>query len=180
MARVLVPLADGFEEIEAITIIDILRRGDIEVCVASLGTLDVKGAHAITVRADVLFDDRGNEPFEMIVLPGGYGGTMALANDHRVQGLLKAMDDQGLWIGAICAAPIALDKAGVLKEGFTCYPSCEEAIDTIGYDPTRQVMLTQNILTSRGPATAFSFSLEIIRLLQGASKADDVASQILY
>jgi 4-methyl-5(b-hydroxyethyl)-thiazole monophosphate biosynthesis len=132
MPRVLVPIATGFEEIEAVNVIDVMRRAGIEVIMASLDeTLLVKGANGITVQADRCLAGITADELDMIVLPGGWGGTNALAHDANVQSLLKAMDAKGKNIGAICAAPFALYTAGVLKEGYTCYPSVEEQISKV-------------------------------------------------
>ena len=129
MSRVLVPLANGFEEIEAISIIDVLRRADIEVLIASLDANSaVKGAHSIEVMSDMQIKDVVVDELDMVVLPGGWSGTLALCDDEIVQNILKQMDKSGKNIGAICAAPLALERAGVLKREYTCYPSIEEQI----------------------------------------------------
>jgi len=168
MIKVLVPLAKGFEEIEAITIIDVLRRAEIEVIVASLDDNSlVKGANNITVQADLEIKDINSDELDMIVLPGGWDGTYALADDANVQTILKEMDAKGKDIGAICAAPFALNKAGVLKQNFTCYPSVEEQIREDGYTSSQKVVQDTNVMTSRGPATAICFALEIVKKLKG-------------
>ena len=129
MTTVLVPIAKGFEEIEAISIIDILRRAHIEVIVASLDHNPlVQGAHGIVIETDVEIKNVYTDILDMIILPGGWDGTYALADDENVQRILKEMDANGKNIGAICAAPFALNAAGVLKHNFTCYPSAEEQI----------------------------------------------------
>lgn len=167
--KVLVPLAKGFEEIEAVTIIDILRRAEIEVLVASLhDNFLVKGANGIAVEANYHVENIKAEDIEMIVLPGGWEGTHALADDENVQNLLKEMDAKDKNIGAICAAPFALNKAGVLKDKFTCYPSVEEEIQRDGYQgESAMVIEDANIMTSRGPATAICFALSIVKKLKG-------------
>ncbi len=168
MIKVLVPLAKGFEEIEAITIIDVLRRAEIEVIVASLDDNSlVKGANNITVQADLEIKDINSDELDMIVLPGGWDGTYALADDANVQNILKEMDAKGKDIGAICAAPFALNKARVLKQNFTCYPSVEEQIREDGYTSSQKVVQDTNVMTSRGPATAICFALEIVKKLKG-------------
>lgn len=181
MARVLVPIATGFEEIEAVCIIDVLRRGGIEVIMGSLNdTLLVKGAHGITVQADRSIEGITADELDMIVLPGGWGGTNALAEDVNVQLLLKAMDAKGKNIGAICAAPFALYTAGVLKEGYTCYPSVEEQIKVDGYQGDKSdVVQTGNIMTSRGPGTAICFGLEIVKKLVGNEAYEGLRSGLL-
>ncbi len=167
MPRVLVPIAKGFEEIEAVSIIDVMRRAGIEVLVASLDEHnDVQGANGIVIKTDLHVNSVSSDEIDMIVLPGGWGGTYALADDVNVQNILKEMDAKGKNIGAICAAPFALNKAGVLKDRYTCYPSAEDEIDKDGYLGDRfQVVQDENIMTSRGPATAICFALAIVRKL---------------
>ena len=169
MAKVLVPLANGFEEIEAVSIIDVLRRAEIEVVVAALDSNKlVTGANGIKIEADTSIPNVDVESLDMVVLPGGWGGTHALADDENVQAILKQMDQKGKNIGAICAAPFALDKAGVLKEKFTCYPSVENDIQHEGYmGDASMVVEDQNVMTSRGPGTALCFGLSIVRKLKG-------------
>jgi len=180
MSRVLVPLAEGFEEIEAINIIDVLRRGDIEVLIASLGSKrEVKGAHNVTVMAEMGINDVDVSSLDMIVLPGGWGGTLALRDDENVQRILKEMDAKGKNIGAICAAPLALHAAGVLKHNYTCYPSIEEQIREDGFSDREMVVTDGNVMTSRGPATAICFGLQIIKKLKGEQKYSEVKSALL-
>ncbi len=169
MSKVLVPLAGGFEEIEAVTIIDVLRRAEIEVLLASLNDEKaVKGANGITVLADMQVKDVDVATLDMIILPGGWDGTYALADDENVQSILKEMDAKGKNIAAICAAPFALNKAGVLKKNYTCYPSVEEQIRKDGYlGDIAKVVEDENVLTSRGPGTALCFALEIVKKLKG-------------
>ncbi|MEN4052498.1 MULTISPECIES: DJ-1 family glyoxalase III [Sulfurimonas] len=172
MNRVLVPLAAGFEEIEAVSIIDVLRRAEIEVLVAALNSnMLVKGTNGITIQADTEVKDVSVDTIDMIVLPGGWGGTYALADDKHVQSILREMDAKGKQIGAICAAPFALNKAGVLKENYTCYPSVEEQIREEGYQGDKAMVVEDaNVMTSRGPATALCFALEIVKKLEGHEK----------
>lgn len=166
MAKVLVPIACGFEEIEAVSIIDVIRRSGVEVLVCSLNAnLEVKGANGITIKADHTISDYDSDDIDMIILPGGWGGTNALAQDAYTQNLLKEMDKKKKWIAAICAAPYALHVAGVLKQNFTCYPSVEEQIRLDGYDSKSTVVECENIITSRGPGTAICFGLYIVKTL---------------
>jgi 4-methyl-5(b-hydroxyethyl)-thiazole monophosphate biosynthesis len=169
MSKVLVPLAGGFEEIEAVTIIDVLRRAEIEVLVASLTeNATVKGANGIGIVSDLHIDDVDSNELEMIVLPGGVEGTYKLAEDENVQRILKEMDKESKNIGAICAAPFALNKAGVLKQNYTCYPSFEEHIRLDGFNGDKSMVVEDdNVMTSRGPATAICFALEIVKKLKG-------------
>ncbi len=167
--KVLVPLATAFEEIEAVSIIDVLRRAEIEVIVASLNAaMLVKGANGISIQADVALADVDVSTLDMVVLPGGWGGTHALAEDATMQNILREMDKKGKNIGAICAAPFALNAAGVLKEKYTCYPSVEEEIQKDGYmGDVQMVVEDKNVMTSRGPATALCFALAIVKKLRG-------------
>jgi len=167
MATVLVPIAEGFEEIEAVAMIDIMRRGGIKVLVRSLNEeLNVTGANGIVLKAESSLIDVSADDIDMIALPGGWGGTDNLAEDENVQNLLKAMDAKGKDIGAIRAAPFALNTAGVLKQNFTCYPSVEEKIRTEGYQgDSAQVVQDANVMTSRGPGTSICFALQIIKRL---------------
>ncbi|MBE0515046.1 DJ-1 family glyoxalase III [Sulfurimonas sp.] len=181
MSRVLVPLAEGFEEIEAINIIDVLRRGDIEVLIASLDEKrEVKGAHNIVVKAEMAITDVDVSSLDMIVLPGGWGGTVALRDDANVKRILKEMDAEGKNIGAICAAPLVLHTAGVLKHSYTCYPSMQEQIREDGYmGDGAMVVEDDNVMTSRGPATAICFGLQIVKKLKGEQKYSEVKSALL-
>ncbi len=169
MSRVLVPIANGFEEIEAVTIIDVLRRAEIEVLVASLDKKAlVKGANGITIETDLEVKSANSDEIDMIILPGGWDGTYALADDENIQRILKEMDAKGKNIAAICAAPFALNKAGVLKQNFTCYPSVEEQIRQEGYQGDKAMIVEdENIMTSRGPGTSICFALEIVKKLKG-------------
>jgi len=179
MSKVLVPLASGFEEIEAMTIIDILRRADVDVVMAGLGKKQVIGAHGVKVQADSHIEDMSSDEFDMIVLPGGLPGATNLQKDEYVQKLLKDFDKQNKSIGAICAAPVALKSAGVLKENYTCYPSFETNIREEGYIATQDVVSDENIMTSRGPATAMIFGLAIVEKLCGREKSSEIRSQLL-
>lgn len=181
MPKVLVPIAEGFEEIEAVCIIDVMRRGGIDVIMGSLDeNLWVKGAHGITLQADRPVKGLNADELDMIVLPGGWGGTQALMKDTAVQTLLKAMESTGKNIGAICAAPLALHTAGVLKEGYTCYPGIEEQIDVAGFEGDKHAVVeTANVMTSRGPGTAICFGLAIVKKLVGNKAYEGLKSGLL-
>ena len=179
--KVLVPLAVGFEEIEAVSIIDVLRRGEIEVLVASLDeNFLVKGANGITLEADMQVKDIDADDIEMIVLPGGWDGTYALADDINVQNILKEMDAKGKNIAAICAAPFALNRAGVLKSKYTCYPSVEDEIKKDGYQGDKSMVIQDgNVMTSRGPGTALCFALSIVKRLKGEEMYNTLKAGLL-
>ena len=171
MAKVLVPLAEGFEEIEAVSIIDIMRRGGIDVDIAYLGgkfSSDlVTGANGIVVQAQLDIELASSDDYDMIVLPGGNGGTNRLAQNAKVLSLLQEFKETNKWIGAICAAPFVLHKAGVLSYHYTCYPPVKEQIRDEGYTDKEKVVVDGKVMTSRGPGTAICFGLEIIKVLVG-------------
>ncbi len=171
MALVLLPLAQGFEEVEAVSLIDVLRRGGIGVRVASVDPHKdnnlVLGANGITLQADTNIKNVVSEDFDMILLPGGWENTYTLAENETVQTLLKEFKAKEKIIGAICAAPYALNKSGVLGNDYTCYPGTEEEINKQGYRDDQAVVIDGNIMTSRGPGTALCFGLEIVKRFSG-------------
>ena len=179
MASVLVPLAKGFEEIEAVSIIDVLRRGGIEVVTASLSEREVTGANGITLIANNNIANVSSQDFDMIVLPGGHDGAVALKENTRVQTLLKEFDASGKKAGAICAAPMALKEAGLIKNRYTCYPSYENDIGLEKFTDAQNVVVDKNIITSRGPATSICFALEIVRELVGEESYKALKSGLL-
>jgi len=167
MKSIFVHLAQGFEEIEAITIIDVLRRSGMEVVTVSVTEdLVVTGAHKIAVKADILFKDADYRQAEMIVLPGGMPGAKNLSNHEGLNAQIKKFFDEGKLLGAICAAPLVFGRLGILKgKKAVCYPGFEEYLSgaIIRQDP---VMVDGNIVTGRGPGVAMQFSYEIVRLLK--------------
>ncbi|MFV7789424.1 DJ-1 family glyoxalase III [Aliarcobacter lanthieri] len=167
MAKILVAIANGFEEIEAVSIIDIARRADIEVVIAGVEDINLIGAHNIQIKADVKIEDVSTEKFDMIVLPGGLPNAFTLAENDIVQRLLKEFKEKNKKIGAICAAPYALHKADVLQGNYTCYPSFEKKIKNDGYQEEKNVVTDNNVITSKGPATSIYFALEIVKTLKG-------------
>ncbi len=179
MGQLCVPLANGFEEVEAIAIIDICRRGGIDVITAGVGDQTIIGAHDIPVITDCLIDEINTNDLDMIVLPGGWGGTEALASNTTVQSILKQMKQSDKHIGAICAAPYALNAAGVLSKNFTCYPSIENKIHTQGYDKNTDTVIDGKVMTSQGVGTAICFSLEIVKKLKGIDSYNKLKNEIL-
>ena len=183
MASVLIPLAEGFEEVEAVGLIDTMRRGGIEVRIAFLedelhhGRV-VVGANGIGVQADVSLKTVIADDFDMMVLPGGWGGTYALAENKRVLELVKEFKEKKV-IGAMCAAPFVLKKAGVLGNEYTCYPGAKEEIDHPGYRDDAKVVTDGNVLTSQGPGTALCFGLAIIERLVGKESMHAVKDGML-
>lgn len=181
MKKVLVPLAEGFEEIEAITIIDLLRRADVDVVTASLNGVNVKAAHGITVQADKTLDDALNDDYDMVVLPGGMPGSENLDRDKRVHAILHKMVDSGKYAGAICAAPKVLANAGILKgKKATSYPGF---VDKMGLPDVTYtgapVQCDGKIITGRGPGTALDFALTLVEALEGKEKRQSVEKALV-
>ena len=179
MPKILVPLANGFEEIEAISIIDICRRGGLDVVVAGVDDKTAMGAHNIPIVTDCLITDVNVDDLDMIVLPGGWGGTEALASNATVQSILKQMKQSNKHIAAICAAPYALDAAGVLSDNYTCYPSIENKIRLEGYNNDQHTVIDGKVITSQGVGTAICFALEIVKVLRGEDSYQNVKQEIL-
>jgi len=179
MAKVCVPLANGFEDIEAVTLIDVLRRGGIEVVVAGVGGDVIESAHNLKVMTDTTIDKVNADELDLVVLPGGLPGATNLAKSEEVKSLLQEMDKKGKYVGAICAAPIALKEAGVLKDKYTAYPGWEENIRTEGYISDAKVVEDKNVLTSKGPATAMCFGLEIVKKFVGVEKYTQLKEGLL-
>lgn len=180
MARVLMPLADGFEEVEASTLIDVLRRGGVDVVLAGLaGEGAIQGAHGLRFLPDLDLDGV-HGPFDLVVLAGGFGNSIALRDDVRIQALLKGRMSAGQPVAAICAAPLALDAAGALTSGaFTCYPGVEGKLSVEGRQ-VQTVVDTGQVITSQGPATAMTFALHLLERLTGQVVRDKVAAELLY
>lgn len=181
MPRVLVPLAQGCEELEAITIIDLLRRADLEVVSAGLDEQPVVASRKTTIVPDTTLERALEEEFDMIVLPGGMPGADHLDNDSRIHDLLKSMADSGKFVAAICAAPKVLANAGLLKgKQATSYPGF---IDSLGLDEVKStgtaVECDGNIITSRGAGTAMDFALKLIEVLVGTEKRDAVENALV-
>jgi 4-methyl-5(b-hydroxyethyl)-thiazole monophosphate biosynthesis len=176
MARVLVPLAQGCEELEAVTITDLLTRAGIEVITAGLDEKPVKASRGMTLLPDTTLDQVMNSPFDMIVLPGGLPGADHLDHDPRIHQLLKRLNAEGGYIAAICAAPKVLLNAGLLNgKTATSYPGALDGLDLKQVDLQLERVVTDgNVVTSRGPGTAMDFALQLIEQLMGAQKRNEV------
>lgn len=178
--KVAIVLANGFEEIEAVSLIDILRRADIDAVSVGLDKKCVCGTHGVEMISDEILDDIKVSEFDMIVLPGGLPGAENLAKSEKLGKILRDFDANNAKIGAICAAPWALATAGVLKSSYTCYPGFENQIAHPGYTNSANVVKDQNIMTSKGPATAMEFALQIVRELKGEQVYSKLKSDLLF
>jgi 4-methyl-5(b-hydroxyethyl)-thiazole monophosphate biosynthesis len=181
MPTVLVPLAQGCEELEAVTIIDLLRRAGITVVTAGLDNEPVKASRGVVLVPDTTLDKVINQTFDMIVLPGGLPGADYLNNDSRIHKLLKDMQQQGKYTAAICAAPKVLADAGLLaNKSATSYPGVLDKMPV----PNMQfidapVIRDGQIITGRGPGTAMDFTLELIEALVGRDTRDTVEAGLV-
>lgn len=181
MIRALIPIADGCEEMEAVIVADTLRRAGWEVVLAGLhGTAPVTASRKVKLIPDTRWEDLDLLSFDLLVLPGGAGGTRTLCEHDGVQETLRIFDIEEKWIGAICAAPLALHKAGILAgRKFTCYPGVEQEM----HRPDRAheaVVTDRNLITSQGPGTAFDFALKLIEQIENPAIAEKVRSGLIY
>ncbi|MFH1782457.1 MAG: DJ-1 family glyoxalase III [Candidatus Omnitrophota bacterium] len=178
--NVLLILAEGFEDIEAVTAIDILRRAQIEVTVAGLTDIKVKGARGTVVLADKKLNDAGDD-FDALILPGGMPGATNLSRSAKVTSLIKEMYEKEKLIAAICAAPaVVLAPLGILKgKNATCYPGMEDSFDKDVSYKEDDVVADKNIITSRGPGTAILFSLKIVEILVGKEVSEKIRKATL-
>ncbi len=182
MPKVLVPLAEGFEEMEAVVVVDVLRRADITVVTAALtANRTVTGAHGIPVVADTTLDAVLDDRFDAVVLPGGLPGATNLRDDGRVAQLVQRTAEQGGWAAAICAAPLALAAFNLLRgKAFTSHPSVRDRlVDAGGTYSEQRVVAAGRVVTSRSPGTAFEFALALVARLVDEATAQRLAQAML-
>ncbi|MDR2869143.1 MAG: DJ-1/PfpI family protein [Deferribacteraceae bacterium] len=178
--QALVLLADGFEEVEALTPIDLLRRAGVTITTASISdSQDVMGSHNVIVKADTLLKNVADKAYDMVILPGGGVGTQNLGKSELVTGLLKRQYSADKYVAAICAAPTILPKAGINGHKMTCYPAMADALDPQLYCNER-VVVSGKVITSRSAGTAMDFALELIKTLLGEAKMQEIKAQIVY
>lgn len=180
MPKVLLPLANGFEEIEALAVVDVLRRADIEVIIAGLLPGPVTGSRNVTLLPDTTIDTVTVAGFDMIVLPGGQPATDNLNKAPRIHRLLQEFHRSGKLIGAICDAPIVLADAGLLSgKRVTSHPSASNRLEGAIYED-RPVVSDGTIITSQGAGTAISFALELVTRLSGMQAAEAVSKEMIF
>jgi 4-methyl-5(b-hydroxyethyl)-thiazole monophosphate biosynthesis len=178
MPTVLVPLAQGCEELEAVTIIDLLRRAEVKVVAAGLEAGPVTASRGVMLLPDVTLDAVLEQDFDMIVLPGGLSGAQQLEQDPRIIRLLQQMADKGKYTAAICAAPKVLATAGLLQgRAATAYPGILDKLSDLKLS-SAAVVEDGTVITSRGPGTAMDFALTLITLLCGREKRDTVEAAL--
>lgn len=166
MKKVAVLLANGFETIEALTVVDILRRAEVCCDTFSLDSMEVCTSHKIIVKADKIIDNNDIKDYDCIVLPGGMPGAKNLKEDSRVIELVKDFNEKGKLICAICAGPIVLAEAGITEGiNMTCYPGFETELGNCNYKE-EPIVSFNNIITGKGPAMAIDFAFEILKKIK--------------
>lgn len=182
MSKVFIFLADGFEEIEGLTVVDLLRRAGIDAVTVSIGSSKkITGAHNIEVEADIMFHEVLEPEGVMYVLPGGMPGTLYLRDHEGLGNLLKKAYDNDKYIAAICAAPTVLEKYGMLEgRRATSYPAMEEELKSVKEYTTDSVVVDGKIITSRGLGTAIEFAGKMVELLKGTEEKDELLASIVY
>ena len=177
--NVLVAIANGSEEMEAVIIIDTLRRAQWNVVVAGLSEGPITASRGVQLIPDTTWDQIKPSHFDLLILPGGMGGTEAFMGHSGIQQTLRDFSEKRKWIGAICAAPMALDQAGILTDRqYTCYPGCEKKMQ----NQTRSdetVVIDGHIITSQGPGTAFEFALKLIAECDSPNQSAHVRAGLL-
>ncbi len=177
--NILIPLADGLEEIEAVTCIDVLRRAGIDVITTGLNNKKIKGSHDIIIEADKKIDEIKAEDFDGIMLPGGMPGTENLKNNKKVLKVINSLYEKNKLVAAICAAPMVLEKAGILKgHNATSYPGFDKEMPSCEYQEER-VVIDSNLITARGPGVALEFALAVVSYLAGEEKSSTLKEQML-
>ena len=181
MAKALVFLASGFEEIETVTIVDVLRRAGVDVTVAGLTPNIVEGKHGVKIVPDKSIDDVSVEDFDAFVVPGGNPGYKNLRNDQRVINMVKKAFNSNKLVAAICAGPAVLSDAGILNgKACTIYPGMEDELRKGGGKPKQDMVVVDgNIITSRGPATALPFAIKLAEKMVGKQVAENVSKKTL-
>jgi 4-methyl-5(b-hydroxyethyl)-thiazole monophosphate biosynthesis len=181
MARVLIPLAQGCEELEAVTLIDLLRRAGIEVTTAGLDEKPITASRGVVLVADTTLDTVMAQDFDMIVLPGGLPGADHLNDDPRIHSLLQRVAAQGGYTAAICAAPKVLASTGLLQgKQATGYPGALEAMNLSNVTLLEQAVVCDGrVITSRGPGTAMDFALTLIEHLLGKQAREQVEAPLM-
>lgn len=178
--KALVPIANGSEEMEAVIIIDTLRRAEWDVTVAGLAAGTIEASRGVKLVPDTTWGEINPSDFDVLILPGGFGGTVALSEHAGVQQALRDFAAEGKWVGAICAAALALHAAGILEgKRFTCYPGVEAKLPSNVQPVNEIVVVDDHLITSQGPGTAFEFALKLIEECGSPNTAATVRAGLL-
>ena len=178
---VYVLIGNGFEEIEAVSIIDILRRGGVDVKTLGIGGTLVAGGVGIKIETDMRVEDADTRDVEMIVLPGGLGGVESIKGSKAAMDLIKTVYDGGKKVAAICAAPTVFGKMGILgNRRAICYPGLESKLTGAVVAKDEKVVVDGNVITSKAPGTAMDFGLKLVEVLKGAKTSEEVRDGLRY
>ena len=177
--KVAVYFATGYEEIEALAVVDVLRRGNIDVSMVGVSSKTVVSARGISINMDVTLDELDHDAIDMMVLPGGVPGIINLEANEKLINELKSFKEKGKWLAAICAAPSILGSQGLLVgEKATCYPNYESKL--IGCEHVdEKVVVSGKIVTGKGAGAALDFALKILEVLQGEEIAEQVRKSMI-
>ncbi len=181
MKNIYVILADGFEEMEFIISVDVLKRADLNVVTVSLKTTRdaVLGAHNIQIIPDITLNDFDIKTCDMLLLPGGMGGTLSMAKNEKLLNIIKELNKEKKYLAAICAAPHVFVKAQVAQnKKMTSHPATTDMMEGVNYK-TDRVVIDDNFITSRGPGTTFEFALAIVELFINKEKAEELKKTML-
>lgn len=180
MTKCAIILEDGVEEMEAVIVIDLIRRSGIDVLMVGGSAMKVTTAHDITMECDLLYEEVDWAAVDGVILPGGGGGTDRLLSHPDVTGLVQRFASEGKLVAAVCAAPMVLYQAGLLtRHPFTCYPGVEQNMDGVARSE-KHVVKNGNIITSQGPGTTSEFALSIVEYFAGKEIAQNIAEQTLF
>ena len=179
MGKILIPLAPGFEEIEAVTNIDVLRRAGLDVLTAGVGSREIKGDHGIKIEADTEISEVSSDHLSAVVLPGGMPGAANLRDSSRLLKIIREINEKGGLCAAVCAAPIVLDAAGILEgKNATSYPGFDDEMPSCNYSEER-VVIDGNIITGRGPGVAMEFAMALVEYLLDAKERAQLEDAML-
>jgi len=179
MGKILIPLAQGFEEIEALTNIDVLRRAGLDVVTAGIGSREIEGDHGVKVQTDTEISELSSDDLSAVVLPGGMPGAANLRDSGRLLKIIREINEKGGLCAAVCAAPIVLDAAGILEgKNATSYPGFDEEMPSCNYKEDR-VVTDGNIITGRGPGVAMEFALTVVEYLLDAKERAQLEDAML-
>lgn len=174
-------LGKGFEEVEAVAPMDILRRGGVDAAFAGIGGKTVSGTHSIQITADTTVEKIDLAKTDMLIIPGGMGGVESIEGSKAAMELVKKAYEKGIPLGAICAGPRVLGRVGALKgKHAVCYPGMDSQMGGALIDNSRMACTDGNIVTGRGPGAAISFGLEVLKFLRGEKAAEQVAEGMTY
>ncbi|CCU80643.1 4-methyl-5(B-hydroxyethyl)-thiazole monophosphate biosynthesis enzyme [Halanaerobium saccharolyticum subsp. saccharolyticum DSM 6643] len=179
MKKILIPLAKGFEEIEAVTNIDVLRRAGLDVLTAGIGSREIEGDHEIKIETDIEISDVNAEDFDAVVLPGGMPGAANLRDSNQLRNIIKKLNEDNKLCAAICAAPIVLEAAGILDgKNATSYPGFDKDMTSCNYQEDR-VVIDGNLITGRGPGVAMEFAMTLVEYLLDKETKDELEKSML-